>query len=191
METPMHRLLASAALATTVLALGCTADTATAPEAVTLSSQLSRHAADVPIRGRCETVTQVIGMQFGPTGPTQLTLWITGTCQLSHLGRSTTSAVQVVDLATGTFTAENTVYVAANGDVLQATHTGTITSMGADDSVTFTGTQTFGGGTGRFASAAGSADFMGGASGPDVQGRGAGFLELDGRIAYRAAERGK
>jgi hypothetical protein len=187
----MHRLFASAALATTVLALGCTADAVTAPEAVTFSSQLSRQAADVPIRGRCETVTQVIGMQFGPTGPTQITLWITGTCQLSHLGRSTTSAVQVVDLTTGTFIAENTVYVAANGDVLQATHTGTITSIGPDGSVTFIGTQTFVGGTGRFTSATGSADFVGGASGPDADGRGAGFLELDGRVAYRAAEQGR
>jgi hypothetical protein len=186
----MHPLFASAALATTVLALGCATDTATAPEAATLGSQLSRQAVDVPIQGRCETVTQVIGMQLGPTGPTQVTLWITGTCQLSHMGRSTTSAVQVVDLTTGTFTAHNTVYVSANGDVLRAPHTGTITSVGADGSVTFTGTQSFVG-TGRFTSAAGSAEFVGGASGPDAQGRGAGFLELDGRFAYRAAERGK
>jgi hypothetical protein len=182
----MHRLFASAALATILLAPGCTPDAAMAPEGP-LRSQLSHQAADVPIQGRCETDTQVIDMQFGPTGPTHVTIVITGTCQLSHLGRSTTSAVQVVDLTTGTFAAEDVVYVAANGDLLRATHTGMITSAGADNSLTFTGTQSFGGGTGRFTSATGSAEFVGGASGPDGQGRGTGFLELAGRIAYRSA----
>jgi hypothetical protein len=187
MEARMHRLFASAALATTLLAAGCTPDATLGPEPGPLSSQLSQQAADTPIQGRCETVTQIIGMQFGPGGPTQMTLLITGTCQLSHLGRSTTSAEQVVDLTTGTFSAEDVVYVAANGDSLRATHTGMITSAGADDSVTFAGTQSIVGGTGRFTGATGSADFVGGASGFDAQGRGAGFLRLDGRIAYRPA----
>ena len=105
--------------------------------------------------GRCETT-------FAFTGPT--TVDLTGTCHLRHLGLSTVVASQtVMPLDNGTLLIANTgVYTAANGDQLytNALAIGVFTSP---TSVSFSGTETYRGGTGRFEDALGSVALAGSA----------------------------
>jgi hypothetical protein len=116
-----------------------------------------------PFRGGCDTRLTVLPPLPGDL-PNVLRLHIEYDCQLTHLGKSTAVAEQVVTF-TGPTTAiasNTTVYTAANGDQLFATWSGTSTTVGAD--VTFSGPETYTGGTGRFAGASGSSWIAGTAS---------------------------
>jgi hypothetical protein len=84
-----------------------------------------------------------------------------GTARVSHLGRSTFSSTYTVTLTGGnTFTvAGNQTLVAANGDMLFLTFTGTGTfsgTFGVDQTTETSVIFTITGGTGRFADASGS-----------------------------------
>jgi hypothetical protein len=159
-------------------AVGCTQDIPLSPAS---DAQFARAAGEQarPLQGRCATTYQVIGAT-----QTTLTLLINGVCQLSHLGRTTTTGVQVVDFAAGTIHVEHGEYVAANGDRLFFSHDGYLGAPDAQGNPTFMGTQVVEGGTGRFADASGTATFTGGASQPNEMGQGAGHLQLEGWITY-------
>jgi len=94
---------------------------------------------------------------------------IAGTCQVSHLGRSSMRLLQHVDLATGAATGTVT-FTAANGDALTITQSTASTDVGPATKA-FTGTATITGGTGRFANASGA-------------------LELDGTLTFDQNEIG-
>ena len=81
----------------------------------------------------------------------------------------------------GSFTGTST-YIAANGDRLYATVSGTSGGL-QDGTLTSSGTVTVTGGTGRFAGASGTADYFDTAhiTGPTTA---AGVYTLDGELAY-------
>jgi hypothetical protein len=83
-------------------------------------------------------------------------LHIDEVCQLMHLGRTIGSAEETVTVtATGPVFTNSTTYTAANGDQLFVTFSGSGTPP-QNGVVTFSGTETVTGGTGRFAGASGS-----------------------------------
>jgi hypothetical protein len=87
------------------------------------------------------------------------------TCRLSHLGLTHAVVTQIVDVTTGA-TTNSGVWVAANGDELGSTFTGSvqITFAGPTTAtVSFAGTQEFSAGIGRFAAASGTAHLKGSA----------------------------
>ena len=148
------------------LSTACADGSPVAPEA-TLSllpdaSGATRHAASLvarPAGGQCVTQIQVLPADF-PV----LLLHITGDCTLKHLGRSTLDMTQSVDLITGSII-NNTTYTAANGDVLRAPFTG-VATFNPDGSASFTGSEVYEGGTGRFSNASGSSALSGTATIP-------------------------
>jgi hypothetical protein len=103
--------------------------------------------ADRPMSGSCDTTFSISN-----TG----VISITGTCLLTHLGRASYTATQTaVPNPDGTLHLTITgFYTAANGDILRSTLDGTarFTATG----VAYSTTETFTGGTGRFADASGS-----------------------------------
>jgi hypothetical protein len=128
-----------------------------------------------PMSGDCATTFTV-----QPTGA----IAITGTCQLAHLGRSAYEAVQtVVPNPDGTVAITVTgFYTAANGDRLFASIIGTGRFTGGS-TVAYTTTETYAGGTGRFAHASGVVTDVGLASftGPTT---GTSSYTTTGSIAY-------
>lgn len=100
-----------------------------------------------PMKGSCST-TFTLTPDFK--------ILITGTCHLTHLGDARYDAVQtIVPNGDGTITITvDGFYTAPNGDRLHSTIAGTGTSSGGP-SVSYTTTETFDGGTGRFAHATG------------------------------------
>jgi hypothetical protein len=90
---------------------------------------------------------------------------ITGTCLMTHLGRATYQATQtIVPNPDGTVHITITgFYTAANGDILRSTLVGT-GRFASNGGVTYTTTETFSGGTGRFSDATGTASDLGVAS---------------------------
>jgi hypothetical protein len=135
-----------------------------------------------PYRGNCSTVVTPLT----PPGEFPQQLRIDYDCHLAHLGHATAVVMQTV-VPTGqsgsivTASIDNeTIYTAANGDTLNASFAGTglIDIMSGD--VRFLGTETFDGGTGRFAAASGSAALQGTAS----IFSNVGFFTTSGRIAY-------
>lgn len=131
-----------------------------------------------PIHGRCELI--VTPISFIPPIIRQSD---TGTCQISHLGRSTFAGTLEINLATGTQRGERTL-TAANGDILRLVSIGRSVPIGPG-LVSFSATFTFVGGTGRFANATGQARGEGTAN---LVTR-ATSLTLDGSIAYDASDR--
>jgi hypothetical protein len=132
-----------------------------------------------PIKGSCD-------IPFAPPPVPLPPVWrqdVTGSCQLSHLGKSALFMILDVDFAAGTQRSEVLTYTAANGDVLQAVNVGTHQRIGS--TVHYYGTLTFIGGTGRFknargeASANGVADFVARTS----------IYEISGWIQYDAPDR--
>jgi hypothetical protein len=130
-----------------------------------------------PHRGTCTTVVTPISQQE---------LHIDSDCRLTHLGRASGQSTQTVVpvgppgptiplLITNT-----TVYRAANGDELNMSFLGTGQLDPVTGEVTFVGTETYQGGTGRFANATGSATTQGTAS--VVTNLGA--FTTQGRLAY-------
>src|SRR5690606_37903394 len=130
-----------------------------------------------PAGGTCVTTTQVVSPP-----PPALVISISGVCQLRHLGRATMEAVQVIDLETGAFT-NTTTYTAANRDELYTSFAGQTTSTSAAG-LTFTGTETFTGGTGRFRGASGTTEATGAATQFNEFGAGTGEYSMRGFITY-------
>ena len=179
----MHRPLISAA---TLIALGACASTdlATGPS-------LDRGAKSVvtrPIKGQCDTEITIVSI--APDG--RLDLLINYTCQLSHFGRTHNTVVQSV-IPTGPpiggllpGIVNNTgAYVAANGDRVNSSFTGTGVTNLIDFTAVFEGTETFlPGGTGRFADASGTAHIQGTAVLDPITGTGTAHFTLEGTISY-------
>jgi hypothetical protein len=90
---------------------------------------------------------------------------------------------QVIDFATGKGVSEEVTFTTKKGDVLRATSVTHGTPTGPT-SFSLTGTFVFTGGTGRFANATGSADFVGAA---DLA-TGTASLKMQGRIANAKAD---
>ena len=127
-----------------------------------------------PLDASCQTT-----FAFTQTG----SIHIEGTCHYSHLGLTTSVAEQIITpRPDGSLLIVNTaVYTAADGDTLFSTFfgIGVPTSTG----VSFSGTETYDGGTGRFSDANGSATLVGSAefTSPSA---GVGQYSLEGTIAY-------
>jgi hypothetical protein len=102
------------------------------------------------------------------------------TCRFKHLGRTTASVEHLVFFTGPTtgITSHVTRWRAANGDELHATWAGTATFDGPY--VYITGTETFTGGTGRFAGATGSQS----AKGKVSQVTSVGELTFVGTLSY-------
>jgi hypothetical protein len=171
--------------AATVFALAAcsSADQVTAPSfARNANAEVPR-----PLTGRCDT--EVTILNIGPDGT--LDLRIDYTCRLSHLGLTHNTVLQSVvpsgppvnGLLPGIVT--NTgAYVAANGDRVNSSFTGTGVTNLADFTAEFVGTESFVGGTGRFADASGSAQVEGTAVLDPATGTGTAHFTLDGTITY-------
>jgi hypothetical protein len=132
---------------------GCAGDKlATAPDGALAArgDAGSRAPAGRPIAGSC--VLSVTPISVTPPIVRQTD---TGTCQLSHLGKTAYAGVLELNLAAGTQRGERTL-TAANGDVLRMVSVGTSQPSGPG-LVSFSATLTFVGGTGRFANATGQA----------------------------------
>jgi hypothetical protein len=178
----MHRTPFSAALV--ALAACSSVDQVTAPsQAKGGRSEVTR-----PLKGRC--VTEVTILSIAPDG--RLDLSIEYTCQISHLGRTHNTVLQTViptGPPEGVFLAalvNNTgAYVAANGDRVNSSFTGTGVTNLADFTAAFEGTETFlPGGTGRFADASGTAHIQGTAALDPATGTGTGQFTIEGTITY-------
>jgi hypothetical protein len=100
-----------------------------------------------PMTGKCATSFAI--QQSGAIA-------IEGTCNLTHVGRSSYEAVQTVAINPDGSIAITVVgfYTAANGDTLRSSIAGTGHFL-PDGGVSYTTTETFTGGTGRFADATG------------------------------------
>jgi hypothetical protein len=136
-----------------------------------------------PYGGDCSTV--ILPQTRPGVFPQQLS--ITYDCTLAHLGRTTAVVNQTVTPAgppSGTtlplFVQNTTIYMAANGDQLNATFVGAATLDLNTGEVAFTGVETFAGGSGRFAVATGFAKLDGAASIFTNKGT----FTSKGRIAY-------
>jgi hypothetical protein len=135
-----------------------------------------------PFAGSCSTVVTVLT----PPGVFPQELRIDSECLFTHLGHTTGVSMQRVT-PTGqagvVVTAQldaTTVYTAANGDQLSQSFIGAGTINVQSGDVAFVGTETFAGGTGRFADATGSSDLHGTAS----IFTNTGFFSTKGRLAY-------
>lgn len=137
-----------------------------------------------PIASRCEVTASPT-----PTGAVHFE----GTCHFRHLGKSGVEATQIViPQPDGSLRITTTiVYTAANGDELFASFEGTgaliFPPAGPPIAVSFSGTETYAGGTGRFSAASGSASLSGNAvfttpAGP--AGPALGQFEAAGTISY-------
>jgi len=128
-----------------------------------------------PLHGSCQTT-----FAFTQTG----SIDIEGTCYYSHLGLTTSVAEQIILPGPGgTQLIFNTaVYTAANGDMLFSNFVGAGVFTSATG-VSFSGTETYDGGTGRFADATGSATLVGTAefTSPSA---GVGQYSVEGTISY-------
>lgn len=133
------------------------------------------------LTGDCEIISVgVLGVQDDV-----LTQFSTADCRLTHLGRTVSSIVQRVDLATLVARSE-VVWTTASGDVVRAMSVGRGTATGPG-TVAFTGTATIVGGTGRFANASGTLAVGGTADNVN----GTGSFRYDGWIDYDASDRGQ
>jgi hypothetical protein len=182
----MRPILRGAALAVLV---AC-ADTSNLPTDQVTGPSLSQNAKSEiarPLKGSCDRDVTVISI--GPDGSLELS--INYTCHLSHLGLSHNSVIETITptgppvngLLPGI--AHNTgAYVAANGDRINSSFTATGVLDLAHFSSVFEGTETFSGGTGRFANASGSAHVEGTGTTDPTTGKGTSHITLDGTITY-------
>jgi len=110
----------------------------------------------VPIKGRFSAI-------LASTGPGSHPIYIQGTGNASHLGKTKFNLGNTFDFSSGIppFPAKgDIVFTAANGDQLKGKFTGTMTPTGStSSSISFTGS--FIGGTGRFTGAGGGFTWSG------------------------------
>jgi hypothetical protein len=162
-------------LAAAVLALADGASVATAAEKGTLR----------PLSGSCETKVTLRSVP----GAIPILLAVDVSCNMAHLGRVVGGTDNEIVIPTGEPSGSSLpiqiaiptiTYTAADGDRLKSTFAG----QGSIDLVTgravFFGTETFIGGTGRFAGATGSSQTAGEAS----LATNTGFLTLSGYVSY-------
>jgi hypothetical protein len=139
-------------------------------------------------RGSCSTVVTPIT----EPGVFPQELQIDSDCRLTHLGHASGQTTQIVvpldppgapgepGATIPLLITNTTVYRAANGDELFMSFIGTGQLNLETGEVTFVGTETYQGGTGRFANATGSATAQGSAS----VFTNLGSFTIKGRIAY-------
>lgn len=155
----MPRITALLLLASVAGVLACADGSPTEPSALKASAPALARAVALsrPAGGECRT-------QFEFLSQTQILIALD--CNLRHLGRTSGTSSQTITFTGPTSNAltASTVYTAANGDLLYASFTGTGTIDPVNLTVSFTGTETYSGGTGRFANASGSAALSGTAS---------------------------
>lgn len=178
----MRQTLISAATLVAVAACSST-DQATGPSLTRGGeSEVTR-----PLKGRCDTDITIVSI--APDG--RLDLIEEYTCQISHLGRTHNTVVQSV-IPTGppahgllSGIVNNTgAFVAANGDRVNSSFTGTGVTNLANFTAVFGGTETFLGGTGRFENASGSAHIQGTAALDPATGTGEGQFTIEGTITF-------
>ena len=139
---------------------------------------------DRPYGGSCSAVVTPLT----PPGVFPQELRIDLDCTLKHLGRTTGLILQTVTLdpdrppgaTLPILLAAEILYRAANGDTLLVSFDGRGEIDPVSGEVSFAGTETLDGGTGRFADATGSASLTGGAS----IFTNLGFYTTRGRISY-------
>jgi hypothetical protein len=151
---------------------------ASSARTATLARAGGQASAPKPFAGRCDLTVAPL-----PSAPPLIRQTDTGTCQLSHLGRTKYEGVLELDLVARTQRGERTL-TAANGDELHLTTVGTSAPAGPG-LVSFTATFTIVGGTGRFAKATG----QGRAEGTANLTTSKTSVEMDGWIDYDASDR--
>ena len=137
---------------------------------------------DRPHLGKCDTVIPP------PPATFPAVVQIGATCHMRHLGFTTGTVVQTLDVAGPpvngvlplTISEGRITYVAANGDELHASFEGTASIDFASGTIEFQGTETIGGGTGRFAGASGTSYLEGNASAVSLTG----FYVTLGLLSY-------
>lgn len=141
-------------------------------------SQASAGMVTRPWKGRCTGVAAYIDA---------ITLHIEGTCNIAHLGLATVETTETVVPRQDGLSDLNSVntYTAANGDKLYTRGAGIATLKPDFSGVTFSGTETVVGGTGRFSHASGSATRIGSTRFSDFNGS----YEHVGTLTYDAAHR--
>ncbi len=177
----MRTSIASAALLALVAA-GCTGEAPTTPGDAAVPPQAliaNSKAATRPFTGTCEADYAAPPVVTPPI----LRHVSVGTCTVSHLGRATLRTEAELNLATGVQVAQATL-TAANGDQLHLNSIGTGTPAGPA-TVTFAGTATVVGGTGRFSNAAGEAAVEGTTNAATGNAR----FTYDGSVAFDAGDR--
>jgi hypothetical protein len=140
------------------------------------------------LKGWCNTDVTILSI--APDG--RLDLRIVYTCRISHLGLTRNTVIQSVvpsgppEGALLPADIENTgAYVAANGDCVNSSFSGTGVTNLADFTAEFRGTETFlPGGTGRFADATGTAHIEGTAVLDPATGTGTARFTIEGTITY-------
>ena len=148
-------------------------DSPVAPQAIAFSAPASANVVTRPWEGSCSGT--------GIIRSDGITLDITGTCRLSHLGLTTSVGVETL----GTTLRAVHTFTAANGDLLHTTTTGYATLRPDFSGVDFFNIETVTGGTGRFANATGSATRNGSSNFSD----GSGTWEIVGTLTYDASNR--
>jgi hypothetical protein len=140
-----------------------------------------------PLSGQCDT--EVTILNISPDGSLELS--IEYTCRISHLGLTHNTVIQSVvpsgPPANGLLPGivNNTgAYVAANGDRVNSSFTGTGVTNLATFTAVFEGTEHFLGGTGRFADASGTAHIEGAAVLDPAAGTGTARFTIEGTITY-------
>jgi len=152
-----------------------------------------------PLKGDCHTTFSPIAPPASGTCPVfeavpSAFISIQGTCQLTHLGQSTTDANQqlvfALDahgqpvLANGQPVVSRLVncaaFTAANGDRLEFTAVASTSAGPAGATAVFNGSLSFTGGTGRFAKASGTASIDGAADLATSTGQ----FAVDGSVVY-------
>jgi hypothetical protein len=185
------------------LAVGCSEHTTLQPTPLSSreSSQQSATTTTIarPLQGECQTTFLPIEVPAAGTCPVfepvpSAFIAISGDCVLTHLGRSTTSATQQLIFALDTNgqpiliggqplvtrLVNCGVFVAANGDELRHTTAAVVQPGATPGTVTFQGSLSFNGGTGRFVTSTGTANLTGAASVTTSTGN----FSLDGNLTY-------
>ena len=173
----MRRALIPLLLPLALAGAACATDSPAGPDTTAVLEGNLSVVQPRPAGGSCVTTVTPAGFAFP-----HLTITLDGVCNLRHLGRATMHATQIIDVTTGLFSNE-TIYIAANGDELYTTFAGVPTSPPGSLDITFDGTETFVGGTGRFASATGTTVARGSATlAPDQSG--VGEYSMEGWITF-------
>jgi hypothetical protein len=152
-------VLAFVALALTACAESRIVEPTASGRALAVSGTSSRAAAPSrPAGGTCTLASrpEVLPPLAGQPANVvrRRTEWV---CQLQHLGRTTATASETgTAMAGGSSVTGTATFSAANGDQLVTTFGGMATFPDQNGVVTFNGTDTVTGGTGRFAGASGS-----------------------------------